>query len=187
MFLFLEHECLWPFWNVLLAPWSALLKCSSLSAGFVLLSQSPIYPFQLSKESKPCQRHISPRNRLEPLFLEFYPFHTLLFSQRKCIIWCVQMGEYLAPSTACTECQSFCKLVSHPACIFPSKPWDLLEVWAAALSMETQLFGHLERGGKTNILGRQRSSVPIGWMRAAPPGFVWLVIFSLSGEEERID
>lgn len=79
------------------------------------------------------------------------------------------------------------KLASHPARLFPSKPWGQLEIWAAALSMETQLFGHVETGGKTNIPGRQRSSVPIGWMRAAPVGFVWLLIFSLSGEEERID
>lgn len=107
----------------MLAPWSSLLKCSSLSAGFVLLSQSPTHPFQLSEESKPCQRHISPRNRLEPLFLEFYPFHILLFSQRKCIIWCVQMGEHLAPSTACTECQSFSAnwSVIQPAS-FPQSP-----------------------------------------------------------------
>ena len=49
--------------------------------------------------------------------------------------------------------------------------------------MESQLFDHLERAGKTTALGRQRGTVPIGWVGAAPMRSDWLIISSLSGEE----
>lgn len=139
----------------------------------VIVSKSHL-PFQLSLEPKPCQWYICPGNTLEPLLLVFYPIPHLTDLSKETYYLIYPNGRTSCTIPCLHKISSFlCKLVSHPACTFPSKPWDKLEIRAAILSM----------AGKTTALGRQRGPVPIGWLGAAPMRSAWLVILSSSGEE----
>lgn len=70
---------------------------------------------------------------------------------------------HLTDLSACKKISHFlCKLVSHPAYIFPSKPWAQLESRAAGWPVDSHPSDHVESRGNITLLGDEGLSSSTG-------------------------